>query len=213
MRARKKKHTAERLELCGDIVVKNAEGNAGLWSQIFNNTNPCHLEIGCGKGSFIVEMAKRNPNINFIALEKIGDILVMAAEEALPLSLQNLRFVNSDAMFLPYMFQKGELSVIYLNFSDPWPSSKKIKKRLTHKDFALSYKKILNKKGEIHLKTDNKDLFEFSLEELSHCGFYLKDITFDLHNSSFKENVLTEYEKKFLEQGLPIHRAVAVKNI
>lgn len=212
MRARRKKHIKTRIEACGEIVVFNAEALSGHWANIFSNNNPIFVEIGCGKGDFITQMAKRNWDINYIAIEKNESVFVGAIEKALPYKLSNLKFVNSEALYLQYMFSQGEISGMFINFCDPWPSTKKAKRRLTNRNFLEIYKKILNKEGLIFFKTDNEQLFDYSLEEFYECGFLLRDITYELHNINKKDNVMTEYEKKFSELGLPIYSLVALNN-
>lgn len=212
MRVRKKKYIKERLLMCGEIVIDNAVNLAGKWREIFNNDKRLVLEIGCGKGGFITKTALKNADINFVAIEKIDDILVMAAERAKSLFILNIRFAVFDASNLDKLFCENEVSLIYINFCDPWLEGKKRKRRLTHSNYLEIYKKILTPKGEIHLKTDNKRLFDFSIFELQKSGFVLKNVSYDLHNSDYKDNIMTEYEEKFAEQGLNIYRLEAVNS-
>lgn len=213
MRARKKKYTAERLTRQENIVLTDNEFYSADWSKVFQNTQPIHLELGCGKGGFLTEMAKRNPELNFVALEKIPDVLVVAVEKAASENLSNVRFVNADAALVNYAFQRSSVDCIYINFCDPWLKTKQHKRRLTHKNFLTIYTHILKEGGKLCLKTDNRELFDFSLEEIeTFGGFSLQNVTFDLHHSGFEGNVLTEYEQKFLTAGLPIHRLEAVKD-
>lgn len=208
MRMRKKKHCDERMERCGSLV-KEPSGMKGSWKKEFGNDNPVHMEIGCGRGNFIVGMAKMYPNINYIAAERVTSALVVAMEKACDAGIENVRFISADAQYLADFFKKDEIDRIYLNFSDPWPKKKRAKRRLTHKNFLDVYKKILVSDGAVYFKTDNKSLFEFSLNSFSEEDFKLKNITFDLHNSDFEGNIMTEYEEKFSSAGMPIYRVEA----
>ena len=209
MRVRKKKNCDIRLEKSGSLWIKEPQELKGVWHKEFGNNNPIHIEIGCGKGKFILEMARKYPDINFIAIEVVKDVMVIAMEKAEPLGLSNLRFIIADANCLCEFFEKGEVKRIYLNFSDPWKKRKQAKRRLTHKNFLDIYKKILENGDLICFKTDNKALFEFSLNSFAEENFKMSEISFDLHNSDFEDNVMTEYETKFSEQGMPIYRVCA----
>ena len=209
MRMRKKKNCAARIERCGDIRITDPENYKGKWNEVFGNDNPIHVEIGCGKGSFIVGMAKMYPDVNFIAIEKVEDVIVMAMEKAIANEIENVRFMDLDAERIEEFFEKGEIQRIYLNFSDPWKKGKQAKRRLTHKNFLDRYKKVLNSGDYIWFKTDNQKLFEFSLNSFCAEGFKLRNITLDLHNSGFEGNVITEYEQRFLDLGQPIYRLEA----
>lgn len=209
MRMRKKKHCAERLEKCESLWIKQAEDYKGKWSEIFENDNPIHIEIGCGKGQFITTMAKQNPDINYVAIDVVPDVLVIALEKATADEIANVRFIIADANKLEEYFEPHEISRIYLNFSDPWKKNKQAKRRLTHKNFLDIYKHLLKNGDFICFKTDNKALFEFSLNSFAQENFKMQNITFDLHNSKFEGNVMTEYETRFSEQGMPIYRVEA----
>ena len=209
MRMRKKKNCAARIERCGDIRITDPENHKGKWNEVFGNDNPIHVEIGCGKGSFIVGMAKMYPDVNFIAIEKVEDVIVMAMEKAIANEIENVRFMDLDAERIEEFFEKGEIKRIYLNFSDPWKKGKQAKRRLTHKNFLDRYKKVLNSGDYIWFKTDNQKLFEFSLNSFCAEGFKLRNITLDLHNSDFEGNVITEYEQRFMDLGQPIYRLEA----
>ncbi len=201
MRMRKKKHGAERISACSDYII--TEG-AEMWDF------PVELEIGCGKGSFILGMSKNFPERKFIAMEKVSDVLVLAAEKIRSEEVENVKFIIGDARNLKEYFPASSVSRLYLNFSDPWPKKGYAKRRLTHRGFLELYKEILVPNGEIVFKTDNIGLFEFSLEEFAASGFNLKDLTYDLHASEFNEdNIVTEYEKNFSEKGFKISRVVA----
>ncbi|MBE6904521.1 MAG: tRNA (guanosine(46)-N7)-methyltransferase TrmB [Ruminococcaceae bacterium] len=204
MRARKKKHTNDRLQKHSDILL---ECQLLEKESIFKNNNPMHLEIGCGKGSFITAAAQQNPQINFIAMEKVSDVAVMAVEKAAEAQLENVRFIIGDAANLQELFSPQSLECVYINFCDPWPKKKQHKRRLTHPNFLKLYKELLTSGGEICFKTDNRDLFDFSVEQMGAFeGFELTYVTYDLHNSDrAKDNIITEYEYKFSSQGMPIH--------
>ena len=154
-------------------------------------------------------MARRNPNINFIAIDVIADVILMGLEHTKDEEFENLRFIIADAANLSDYFAEGEIDRIYLNFSDPWKKKKQAKRRLTHKNFLDSYNKVLKKGGYIWFKTDNRALFEFSLNSFCDNNFKLSNISLDLHNSDFEGNVMTEYEEKFSQQGMPIYRLEA----
>lgn len=209
MRMRKKKHCNERLEQCSSLWIKEPEQCRGKWSQIFGNDNPIHIEIGCGKGQFICTMAQNNPDINYIAIDVVPDVLVLALEKATHLELSNVRLIIADAAKLCDYFEFDEVKQIYLNFSDPWKKSRQAKRRLTHKNFLDVYKKILSQGNLICFKTDNKALFEFSLNSFAQEDFKMQNITLDLHNSKFEGNVMTEYEERFSSLGFPIYRLEA----
>ncbi|MCL2564794.1 MAG: tRNA (guanosine(46)-N7)-methyltransferase TrmB [Defluviitaleaceae bacterium] len=217
MRARKKKWATDELNE-NELIVDNARACKGSWEQVFGNTNPIYLEIGCGMGSFIVENAKKYSNINFIGLEREKMVIVSGARkvreynETMPENLiGNVRFVMGDAAGLNEIFAANDISRIYLNFSDPWGRRKKwAKRRLTHRNFLNIYKEILGNKKELFLKTDSSILFEFSLNEFIDNGLNLRNISLDLHNSPWAENnILTEYEAKFAAKGMPIYRVEA----
>lgn len=223
MRMRRKKNLDERLEACGKVhlgwLTDYAAEQRGETQQItldcqkiFGNNNPVHLEVGCGKGAFAVQAAKNNPNINFIAVEMARNVIVSAMELAIKENVPNLRFLMGKAEYLEKFFPNSSVERIYLNFSCPYPKETYKKHRLTHEVFLRIYKKILIPGGEIHQKTDNMKLFEFSIESLSQSGFKLKNISLDLHNSSFKGNIVTEYEKRFSDNGFPIYRLEAVNS-
>lgn len=217
---RKKKYLEERLDNCQEnlIIIDrddrnfNAEINESDffdYSSIFGNNNPVHLEIGCGKGQFSCEIAKRNPNINYIAVEKTANVIVSACEKAREQDIKNLIFVKCSAEYLRCYLPKNSIDRLYLNFSCPFPKKKYANHRLTAKPFLEIYKEILKQVAEIHFKTDNRGLFEFSIEQLSNNGFYLKDVCLDVHNSNIEDNIVTEYEQRFVSQGYPIYRLTA----
>lgn len=210
MRVKKKKHGAERLEACGKIVIKDLRAEGNTSQQLFGNDNPIRIEIGCGKGDFIVGTAAKEPDVNFLAVEKVSDVLMLAAEKVKKSELPNVRVCCVDAKELAEIFPEGSIDRIYLNFSDPWPKSRHEKRRLTYRTFLEIYKKILKPDGAVYFKTDNRGLFDFSLEEFKEFGMRLEKLTFDLHNSEYMEgNVMTEYERRFSGMGVSINRVEA----
>ena len=209
MRMRRKKHREERMESCSGIMIKDIMAYKDDIRAVYGEDKPLHIEIGCGKGGFISETARLNPDINYIAFEKNLDVLVLAMEKVQQLGLTNVRFVPGDAGVLADMETKTKIQRIYINFCDPWPKAGHKKRRLTHENFLSIYKRLLEVEGEIHFKTDNRGLFEFSLNSFADFGLRLKNITLDLHNSDFEGNVMTEYEKLFSEKGQPIYRCEA----
>ena len=192
-----------------DYVFTEPENVKGTWKDIFGNDNPVHIEIGMGKGRFITTLAADNPDINYIGIEKYSSVLLRAVEKQDELQLPNLRFIRMDAEGICEVFDKDEVDRIYLNFSDPWKKNKQAKRRLTHKRFLDRYRQVLRPGDKIWFKTDNRKLFEFSLNSFCAEGFKLSNITFDLHNSDFEGNVMTEYETRFAELGQPIYRLEA----
>jgi tRNA (guanine-N7-)-methyltransferase len=166
-----------------------------------------------GKGKFIMQLAAGNPQINYIGIEKYSSVLLRALEKRDEVELPNLYFIRFDAEYINDIFAPEELSGIYLNFSDPWPKDRHARRRLTSREFLARYDKCLKKEGEVIFKTDNRPLFEFSLEEVKEAGWELKNVTFDLHHSEFAQgNVMTEYEERFSALGNPIHKLIAYRN-
>lgn len=209
MRMRARNHLEERLDSCKNITLENY-GDA---AREFIGSNPLHIEIGCGKGGFIVQTAALNPDVRYIAVEKVSNVIVLAMEKAASQDISNLRFMRGNFQFLAESFPDKCVDRIYLNFSDPWPKKGYAKRRLTHGGFLEIYKRLLKDGGEICFKTDNRELFDFSLESFPENGFELSQITYDLHNSDFEGNIMTEYETRFSQMGIPICRLVAtVKN-
>ena len=220
MRMRKKKYLNERLDavkgliLDTDLEERDFEKAVKTkdyfdFEELFGNSNPVHLEIGCGKGQFIAEMAARCPDINFIAVEKERNVIVAAVEKVEKAGLTNVRFIAGCAEYLPRFIPEHSIERIYLNFSCPYPKEKYKKHRLTHRFFLNIYRQLLKKNGDIHQKTDNLHFFEFSLQEFSQEGFGLYNVSLDLHNSSFEGNIVTEYEARFSSLGFPIYRLEA----
>lgn len=193
--------------------IQEPEQKKGKWAEVFGNDHPIHIEVGMGKGQFIIEMAKRNPEINYIGIEKYSSVLVRAVEKVEDFEQNNLRLIRMDAENIEEVFDKDEVDRIYLNFSDPWPKDRHAKRRLTSTRFLERYNNILTPEGRVMFKTDNKDLFDFSLEQVEEAGWILENHTYDLHHSEYNEgNVMTEYEEKFSAKGNTICRLVAYRH-
>jgi tRNA (guanine-N7-)-methyltransferase len=223
MRMRHKNNLDERLKNCEDIMPVPSVPDRNLKRMleeyrnyldlpaIFGNAHPVYLELGCGCGGFSIEHAKRYPNVNLLAVERMGNVLITALENAKKENLPNLRFLNIPVEVLQCYLKSGSIQRIYLNFSTPLPEKSREKQRLTSDRFLKIYRDLLASGGEIHQKTDSMPFFEYSLAQLSKNGFELKNISLDLHKSEFAaENIVTEYERKFSEKG-PIYRTEAVK--
>ncbi|MBQ4531019.1 MAG: tRNA (guanosine(46)-N7)-methyltransferase TrmB [Lachnospiraceae bacterium] len=201
---------ADEVIAANEFVIKNPKEYKGKWNTLFQNENPIHIEIGMGKGQFIMELAKQNPNINYIGVERYSSVLLRALQKHEETELSNLYFLCIDAATVEEIFELGEIAKIYLNFSDPWPKDRHSKRRLTSKEFLARYDKVLKKDGKLEFKTDNKALFEFSLEETKEAGWYIEKHTFDLHGDEEmnRGNIMTEYEEKFSSMGNPIHKMI-----
>ncbi len=224
MRMRKKRNFDARMQACGDLLL--AQGANGIlnmkeaaenyralidFSTAFGNENPVALEIGCGKGGFVCALALKQPNVNFLALEKMSNVILTPMEEVKKQGIENIRFLNIRAECLPCYIPENSLDVIYLNFSTPLPKLGYATQRLTHRNFLQVYKKLLKAGGRIIQKTDDRDFFDFSLEEYASCGFVLENVSYDLHEKGNPEwNIVTEYEQKWVEKDFPIHRVEAV---
>lgn len=193
-------------------VIQDPQKNKGKWKEVFGNDHPVHIEVGMGKGRFIMDMARLHSENNYIGIEMYDSVLLRAVQkrEKMEEELPNLYFVRMDARILPEVFEKGEVDRIYLNFSDPWPKDRHAKRRLTSRQFLERYSEILDSQGRVEFKTDNRGLFEFSLEEVKEAGWTLEAYTFDLHQEKemMEGNVMTEYEEKFSSMGNPIHKMV-----
>ena len=208
MRMRKKKNLVPRMERCGAVHVQDGLSMRGHWRDLMPGATALYLELGCGKGRFTVETARQNPEVLFIAVEKVADAQVVAMERAMEAELKNVFFLVGDAAALPELFAPGEVDRIFINFCDPWPPKRQAKRRLTHRNFLALYRQVLAEGGEIHFKTDNDPLFEFSLEEFPQAGFSLHQVTRDLHADG-PQGVMTDYEAKFYQEGITINRCVA----
>ena len=195
-----------------EFVIQNPENHRGEISSLFPSKQPLFIEIGMGKGQFITTLAKTNPDINYIGIEKYSSVLVRAIEKQTELELPNLKFIRMDAENINDVFAENEVDGIYLNFSDPWPKDRHAKRRLTSRQFFARYEKLLKPEGKIQFKTDNSALFDFSLEEVEATNFKANEVSYDLHNSEWNEgNVMTEYEERFSAKGNPIKRVVFVR--
>ena len=209
MRVRNRKGATELLEANPQYVVLNPEDTKGKWHEIFGNNHPIHIEVGSGKGAFITGMAKANPEINYIGIDIQKSVLSYALDKVLEADVPNIKLLWVDGDSLTNYFEDGEIDQLYLNFSDPWPKKRHEKRRLTYKSFLDTFRQILPEHGEIHFKTDNRGLFEYSLVSFSQYAMTLKGVWLDLHASDFGGNVMTEYEKKFSSKGQVIYRVEA----
>lgn len=218
MRLRGRKGIREEIEAQPELVIMNPRSYKGKWTQFFGNDRPIHVELGMGKGKFISELSRRNPDVNYIGVDMFDELIRRAGEKArlahgleqfgripnLALALMNIETIED-------VFAEGEIERIYLNFSDPWPKKKHAKRRLTHPGFVSRYIRLLNEKGQIHFKTDSRSLFEFSLNSFADMGLRMRDISLDLHAEGLREDMVqTEYELKFYERGMPIYRVEVV---
>ena len=191
--------------------IQEPMAEKGRWHLIFGNENPIHIEIGMGKGQFIMKLAKEHPDINYIGIQRYSSVLLRALQKMEIEPLPNIRFLCMDASIITEVFDKEEVAKIYLNFSDPWPKERHAKRRLTSRQFFERYDKILAGNGVVEFKTDNDDLFAFSMEEVAEAGWTLDAHTFDLHHDPVlnEGNIMTEYEEKFSSLGHPIHKLIA----
>lgn len=190
--------------------IKDPNKYKGDWSKLFNNNNPIHIEIGMGKGNFIIENAKRYKNINFIGIEKFDSILALALKKV-PKDLNNLKMLRLDAINIQDVF-KEEIDTIYLNFSDPWPKKRHEKRRLTSFQFLTKYDLIFKEKNHIIMKTDNPNLFSYSIKSFNNYGYYIENITFNLQKLNDPNNIMTEYEEKFTKLNNNIYRIEVIKD-
>ena len=209
MRVRNRKGATELLEAHPQYVILNPADAKGRWQEIFGNDHPIHVEVGSGKGAFVSGMAKANPEINYIGIDIQKSVLSYALDKVLATGVPNIKLIWVDGSDLTEYFEDGEIDRLYLNFSDPWPKKRHEKRRLTYQSFLATYQQILPENGEIHFKTDNRGLFEYSLVSFSQYGMKLKGVWLDLHASDFEDNVLTEYEQKFANKGQVIYRVEA----
>ncbi|MDQ1144704.1 tRNA (guanine-N7-)-methyltransferase [Bacillus sp. SORGH_AS 510] len=207
MRLRHKPWAKDKIDQNPQYVVANPEMQKGNWHNVFEKNQPLHIEVGTGKGQFLIGMAKANPDINYIGIELYDSVIVAALDRLIEAELPNLKLLNVNAAELDKYFAKNDVERVYLNFSDPWPKSRHEKRRLTYKNFLKLYEDILVDGGEIHFKTDNKGLFEYSLMSFSAYGLLLKYVSLDFHKSGYEGNVMTEYEQKFSERGQRIYRS------
>ena len=191
--------------------IQESEHTKGQWHTIFGNQNPLHIEIGMGKGKFIMALARQNPQINYVGIEKYSSVLLRALQKMEAEPLENIRFIRMDAENICEMFDHEEVAQIYLNFSDPWPKDRHAKRRLTSHQFFERYQQILASNATVEFKTDNTALFDFYLEEVKEAGWKLDAFTRNLHqdNTMMEGNVMTEYEERFSKMGNPIYKLIA----
>lgn len=209
MRVRRKPGALEALASKKSYFIENPENYKGKWQDVFGNANPIHAEFGGGKGRFIVGMAKLHPEINYIMVDVVPEVALKAAERMEEEGPENVKLILMDLATLNEVFAENELNRIYLNFSDPWPKRRHHRRRLTYRRFLDKYNHVLDAEGWIHFKTDNKRLFEFSLNEFAEMDLVMRNISLDLHHNLKIENVMTEYEEKFSSLGHPIYRVEA----
>ena len=209
MRVRHRPGAAEMLAAHPNFVISDPTLWKGKWNELFENDHPIHIEIGMGKGQFITGMAKAHPEINYIGVEMQVSVVSIALDKLIEQPLPNLKLLHVDGSALTEYFADSEVDQIYLNFSDPWPKKRHEKRRLTYKTFLAVDEQILRPNGEIHFKTDNQGLFEYSLASFSQYGMILKQVWLDLHQSQFEGNIMTEYEEKFSSKGQRIYRVEA----
>ena len=209
MRMRRRNNLAPRMEACEPVWIHEPEQLRGNWRSLMPQARELRVEVGCGKGKFTVETAAAEPDVLLIAIEKVPDALVLAMESAMRMELKNVFFVSLDAYNIDEFFADDEIDLLYINFCDPWPRKKNAKRRLTYHTFLEKYKKVLKLGGQIHFKTDNAKLFEWSLPEMESCYLELRNVTRDLHANG-PVGIMTGYEEKFYGLGTPINRVEAV---
>ena len=211
MRMRKKKNLVPRMEACDACWIRRPEEHRGRWRELMPGARELRVELGCGKGRFTAETAKAEPDVLLIAVEKVPDAMVVAMERVRDAGLTNVFFIDADAALLPELFAPGEVDRIYINFCDPWPRKKNAKRRLTFHTFLKSYQRVLRLNGEIHFKTDNAPLFEWSLGEFEACGLEIRNLTRNLHENG-PVGIMTGYEEKFYALGTPINRCELINH-
>lgn len=193
-----------------EFVIQDYKEQKGNWKTVFANESPLHIEVGMGKGRFLMDLAALNPDINYVGIEMYSSVLLRAVQKMEENPLKNLRFIRMDAREIEEVFDKEEVDKIYLNFSDPWPKDRHAKRRLPSRQFLARFNNILKKDGNLEFKTDNRDLFDFAVEEVEPAGWKIDAITYDLHNDEKMNqgNVMTEYEEKFSSKGNPIYKYI-----
>lgn len=193
-----------------EYVVQDEKSKKGCWSEVFGRKAPLHIEVGMGKGQFMMQLALQNPDINYVGIEMYSSVLLRAVQKMEEAPMDNLRFIRMDAREIEEVFDKGEVDKIYLNFSDPWPKDRHAKRRLPSRQFLARFDQILKKEGNLEFKTDNRDLFDFAVEEVEPAGWKIDAITYDLHHDEVMNqgNILTEYEEKFSSKGNPIYKYI-----
>ena len=210
MRMRKKPNLAPRMERCSDILIADPAQMRGKWRELKPDAAQIWLDIGCGKGRFTAQTAAANPDVLYVAIERVPDAMVIAMERCKEMGLTNVYFVDGDAALLRDYFAPDELDRLFINFCDPWPSHKHARRRLTHVNFLVLYRGILKEGGQIHFKSDNKDLYEYSLFQFPKAGYELSEVTRNLHEHGIC-GIMTDYEEKFHNMGTPINRCVGTK--
>lgn len=210
MRVRKRVGAEELVAAHPEYIAAEPQAWRGKWQQRFERVQPLHIEVGSGKGRFIHEMAKAHPDINYIGIEMQVSVVSIALDKLLEEPLPNLQLLHADGSELTNYFADEEVDQVYLNFSDPWPKKRHEKRRLTYKSFLAVDEQILRKNGELHFKTDNQGLFEYSLASFSQYGMKINQVWLDLHTSTFEGNIMTEYEEKFSSRGQRIYRVEAM---
>ncbi len=209
MRLRRVAGAQEKLDSYPDILVQKPEESKGKWQKLFGNDKPIHIEIGMGKGQFVQGMAKQNKDVNFIGIEIFESVMVRALEKFIDEPLANVRLLKVNANILTEYFAAGEVSRVYLNFSDPWPKARHAKRRLTHETFLKHYEEVLTPEGDLWFKSDNRSLFQFSLVSLNNYGMEFEEVSLDLHKDEPEHNIRTEYEENWSKKGYPIYRVEA----
>ncbi len=209
MRMRKMKNLDPRMEKCADVRVADPAQRKGAWRALKPDAAALWVEVGCGKGKFTAETAAANPDVLLIAVEKCREAMVVAMEKAKNMGLKNVFFIDMDVEKIEDIFAPGEIDRLFINFPDPWPRKKNAKRRLTYRTFLDKYCRVVRENGEIHYKTDNAPLFEFSLEEFAACGLEVKNVTRNLHENGVV-GIMTGYEEKFHALGTPINRCEVV---
>ncbi len=209
MRMRKMKNLDKRLEACAAYRITDPEAHKGAWRALMPEARELRVEIGCGKGKFTAETAAAEPEVLLIAIERVREAMVVAMEKAQAMGLKNVYFIDMDVANIEECFAPGEIDLMYVNFCDPWPRSKNAKRRLTHRGFLQKYRRVIRPGGELHFKTDNAPLFEFSLEEFAACGLETRNVTRNLHENG-PVGIMTGYEEKFYALGTPINRCEVI---
>jgi len=209
MRMRKMKNLQPRMEACGEYRILEPADYKGKWRSLMPDCKALWVEVGCGKGKFTAETAEANPDVLLIAVERCREAMVVAMEKAKNMGLKNVFYIDMDVANIEEIFDRGEMDRLFINFPDPWPRKKNAKRRLTHRGFLDKYCRTVREGGEIHFKTDNAPLFEFSVEEFAACGLEVKNLTRDLHANGIV-GIMTGYEEKFHGLGTPINRCEVV---
>ena len=209
MRMRRMKNLEPRMEKCADIRIQEPETYKGKWRSLMPQCKALWVEVGCGKGKFTAETAQANPDVLLIAVERCREAMVVAMEKAQSMGLKNVYYIDMDVAKIEEIFERGEMDRLFINFPDPWPRKKNAKRRLTHRGFLDKYCRTVREGGEIHFKTDNAPLFEFSVEEFAACGLQVNNLTRDLHANGIV-GIMTGYEEKFHSLGTPINRCEVV---